>query len=406
MTVEAHVAAAVIDHQQHAEAVEPVRIDHLARGDCLDLGSLACAYQGALPLELGGARRAVGDEDGALYRPAQAAVGAEAVVAATCLGAAACGGLLLRHPVLLFGDSLLLGGEPLLFAGLPLLCRDPLLLGNPLLLRGQSLCLQAALALLLGLDLGEALPLGAFAAFLLFPLAAQLFQPGLQGFLRLDQLGELLFVVLHRLLQLVAHLGAALLAGQQALVMLLLFTQQGLQPGLGLFGGQLVFRQLVAGGAQGVYGLDASLVEIVVVIERAAQLGRILLVEQQLEVVVVARLEGAFRLLGQQLFLVFRLLFQRQLVLLQLGQLLLVLLQLLSGLIQLGGGGRDGLLVSLELGVELGKLLLAELEGLLLFLDLGLHGPQLLVRSLGRAGTADQAKKQRAGQQADATGFL
>ena len=102
----------------------------------------------------------------------------------------------------------------------------------------------------------------------------------------------------------------------------------------------------------------------------------------------------------------FGLLFQRQLVLLQVGQLLLVLLELQPSLIQLGGGGRDGLLVSLELGVELGKLLLAELEGLLLFLDLGLHGPQLLVRSLGRAGTADQAKKQRAGQQADATGFL
>ena len=63
----------------------------------------------------------------------------------------------------------------------------------------------------------------------------------------------------------------------------------------------------------------------------------------------VARLEGAFRLLGQQLFLVFGLLFQRQLVLLQSCQLLLVLFQLLSGLIQLGGGGRDGLLVSLEL---------------------------------------------------------
>ena len=109
----------------------------------------------------------------------------------------------------------------------------------------------------------------------------------------------------------------------------------------------------------------------------------------------VARLEGAFRLLGQQLLLVFGLLLQCQLVLLQGRQLLLVLLELLSGLLEFGGGSRNGLLVSLELGVELGKLLLAELEGLLLFLDLGLHGPQLLVRSLGCAGTADQAKTAR-----------
>ena len=56
--------------------------------------------------------------------------------------------------------------------------------------------------------------------------------------------------------------------------------------------------------------------------------------------------EGAFRLLGQQLLLMFGLLLQRQLVFLQIGQLLLVLLELLSGLIKFGCGGRDGLLVS------------------------------------------------------------
>ena len=49
--------------------------------------------------------------------------------------------------------------------------------------------------------------------------------------------------------------------------MLLLFGKQGLQSGFGLFGGLLVFRQLVTGGAQGVDGLDAGLVEVVVVVE-------------------------------------------------------------------------------------------------------------------------------------------
>ena len=314
--------------------------------------------------------------------------------------------MLLRHLGLLFGDALLLGRQPLLFADLALLGGDPLLLLDAFLFGCQALGLQTALALLLGLDLGEALPLGPFAAFLFFLLTTQLFQPRLERLLRLDQLVELLLVGLHRLLQLVAHLGTALLAGQQALVMLLLLAEQGLEAVLGLPGGLLVLGQLVTGGAQGFNGLDTGLVEVVEIVEGAAQLGRILLVEQQFEVIVVARLEGAFRLLGQQLFLMFCLLLQCQLVLLQGRQLLLVLPELLSGLLEFGGGSRNGLLVSLELGVELGKLLLAELEGLLLFLDLGLHGPQLLVRSLGCAGTADQAKKQRAGQQADATGFL
>ena len=91
--------------------------------------------------------------------------------------------------------------------------------------------------------------------------------------------------------------------------------------------------QLVTGGAQGFNGLDACLVEVV---ERSRGRGSaclILLVEQQFEVIVVARLEGAFRLLGQQLFLMFCLLFQCQLVPLQGRQLLLVLPELLSGLL-------------------------------------------------------------------------
>ena len=119
----------------------------------------------------------------------------------------------------------------------------------------------------------------------------------------------------------------------------------------------------------------------------------------------VARLEGAFRLLGQQLFLMFCLLLQCQLVLLQGRQLLLVLPELLSGLLEFGGGSRNGLLVSLELGVELGKLLLAELEGLLLFLDLGLHGPNCWFAAWA-VPVPPIRQKQRAGQQADATGFL
>ncbi len=119
----------------------------------------------------------------------------------------------------------------------------------------------------------------------------------------------------------------------------------------------------------------------------------------------VAGGEGALGLLGQQLLLMASLLFQIQLVLLQPHQFLLVLSELLLGLFELGGGGRDGLLISLELGVELGKLLLAELDGLLLFLDLGLHGSELLVGSPSRGRPERQTKKQRAGQQADATGF-
>ncbi|MNH21365.1 hypothetical protein D3C79_811700 [compost metagenome] len=155
MTVEAHVATTVVDDQQHAEAIQPVRVDHLTRRYRLDLGAFAGADQGALPLEFGGAGRAVGDEDGTLHRPAQAAIGAEAAVAvAAGLGAAAGGGLLLSHLVLLCGDSLLLGGEPLLLTSLLLLGRDPLLLRNPPLLGGQALRLQFALTLLLGLDLG------------------------------------------------------------------------------------------------------------------------------------------------------------------------------------------------------------------------------------------------------------
>ncbi len=73
-------------------------------------------------------------------------------------------------------------------------------------------------------------------------------------------------------------------------------------------------------------------------------------------------------------------------------QLLLVLLQLLPGLVEFGGGGRDGLLVSLELGIELGKLLLAELDGLLLLFDLGLHGAQLLIGGNGRVAPNDRQK--------------
>ncbi len=135
---------------------------------------------------------------------------------------------------------------------------------------GAALFCQTALTLLFRLQLGQPFPFGPFAALLLFPLAAQLLQPGLQRFLRLDQLGQLLFVILNRLLQLVAHLGPALLAGQQGLVMLLLFTQQGLQLAFGLFGGLLVFRQLVTGGTQRLDGFDARLVEVVVVVEGAA----------------------------------------------------------------------------------------------------------------------------------------
>ena len=404
MTVQTHVALAVVDHQQHAEAVEPVRIDHLARCDRLDLGAFTGPDQGALPLELGGALGAIGDEDGALHRPAQIAAGTQAAIAAgICLGPLVGGGLLLRHPVLLLGDALLLGGQPLLFTDLALLGRDPLLLRNPLLFGGQALCLQAALALLLGLDLGEALPLGPLAAFLLFPLAPELFQLGLEGLLRLDQLAELLLVGLHRLLQLVAHLGAALLAGEQGLVMLLLFAEQGLEPVLGLLGGELVFRQLGAGGAQRLDGLDARLVEVVVVIERAAQFGWILLVEQQLEIVVVARLKGALGLLGQQLFLAPGLLLQFALVLLQFDQLALVLSQSPLGLVELGGGGGNGLLVLLQLGVEPGEFTLAELDGLLLRLDLGLHLTEVVGR---RRRGRDKRKKQRACQQADATGLV
>ena len=85
--------------------------------------------------------------------------------------------------------------------------------------------------------------------------------------------------------------------------------------------------------------------------------------------------------------------FQRQLVFLQGRQLLLVLLQLLPGLVEFGGGGRDGLLVSLELGIELGKLLLAELDGFLLFFDLGLHGPQLLIGGQSRFAGANRQQK-------------
>ena len=95
------------------------------------------------------------------------------------------------------------------------------------------------------------------------------------------------------------------------MVVLLLFTQQGLQLAFGLFGGLLVFRQLVAGGSQRLDGFDARLVEVVVVVEGAAQFGRILLIEQQFEVIVTAGGEGAFRLLGQQLLLMFGLLLQR-----------------------------------------------------------------------------------------------
>jgi len=86
--------------------------------------------------------------------------------------------------------------------------------------------------------------------------------------------------------------------------------------------------------------------------------------------------------------------------------LALVFFQLLPGLLELGRGGRNGLLVSLELSIEFGQLLLAELDGFLLFLYLGLHGAELLVGSQGLARDKRQAKKQRAGQQADATGFV